>query len=46
MPEEIEQGIVKLLKELGYKDVDGHMGMVYYTDKDGQEWSIEATILG
>lgn len=44
MPEEIEMAIVEALVKLGYKNVEHNLGTVWYTDADGQTWSIEARI--
>lgn len=42
MPEEIELAIVEALVKLGYKDVEHNLGTIWYTDGDGQTWSIGA----
>lgn len=44
MPEDIEEAIVKALVELGYEKVEHNLGTVWYTDADGQTWSIEARL--
>ena len=44
MPEDVEEAITKALVGLGYKDVEHNLGTVWYTDADGQTWSIEARL--
>ena len=46
MPEEIELAIVDALVKLGYKDVEHNLGTIWYTDGDGQTWSICAQLCG
>jgi len=41
MPEDIEAGIVKLLKKLGYKNVEGNCGTVWF-DSEGKTFAISA----
>jgi len=38
MDEELMDCIIAKLKALGYTDVEGNCGTVWYTDKDGQTW--------
>ena len=40
MPEEMEIAVVDALKKLGYTNVEGNCGVVWYTDNDGQTWSL------
>ena len=44
MPEEIELAIVEVLVKLGYEKVEHNLGTVWYTDADGQTWTIEARL--
>lgn len=44
MPEDIEVAIAETLVKLGYKDVEHNCGTVWYTDADGQTWSIDAQL--
>ncbi len=40
MGEDIEEALAELLVKLGYKDVEHNLGTVWYTDSEGQTWSL------
>ena len=42
MSEDIEVAIANVLVKMGYENVDHNCGTVWYTDGDGQTWSISA----
>lgn len=46
MNEKLEDAIVAILKEQGYKNVEGNLGNIWYEDDEGQTWCISANICG